>query len=60
LNCIPHPRWSQDLSILVAIGACVSLIRVYLDSTGYLDGLPVLLSITVIVMFANDIVKHGM
>jgi hypothetical protein len=60
LNCIPHPRWSQDLSILVAIGACVSLIGVYLDSTGYLDGLPVLLSITVIVMFANDIVKHGM
>jgi hypothetical protein len=60
LNCIPHPRWSQDLSILVTIGACVALIRVYLDNTGHLDGLPVLLSVTVIVTFANDIVTHGM
>jgi hypothetical protein len=60
LHCIPHPRWSQDLSILVAISACVSLIRVYLDSMVHLDSLPVLLSVTVIVTFANDIVTHGM
>ena len=56
LQHVPHARWSQDLCLLIAIQSCVALVMVYLDSMGGLDGLPVLLSVTVIVTFVNDIV----
>jgi hypothetical protein len=58
LQHVPHARWSQDLCLLIAIQSCVALVTVYLDSMGDLDGLPVLISVTVIITFVNDIVTN--
>ena len=52
----PQGGWSQDLGLLVAIQACVSIVTTFLNSMGDLDGLPVLLSVTVMFTFANDMV----
>jgi hypothetical protein len=59
LQRLPHLRWAQDLGILVAIQACVAMVTAFLDSMGDFDGLPVLLSVTVIVTFVNDLVTDG-
>ena len=59
LRHAPQGKWSQELGLLIAIQSSVSLVTVYLDSMGDLDGLPVLLSVTVIVTFVNDIVTKN-
>ena len=49
-------RWSQDLGLLISIQACVSIVTKFLNSMGDLDGLPVLLSVIVMVTFVNNLV----
>lgn len=56
---IKQSRWTQDLGLLIAIQASVALVTGYLESMGNMDGLPVLLSVTVLVTFANDIVTQN-
>ena len=60
LQRIQHVQWSHNLGLLIAINSCVSLVKANLNSMGDVDGLPVLLSVTVIVTLVNDIVANGM